>query len=122
MNYVVKKDKNKMKLAQYFHACAFPPAISSLQECAQKGDFLTWPGIEDLNFKKLLGNQEATLLGHLDQERKYLQFTILKSNKEDTFPKKIDSKTNEWFYNIYPLNDIKTYTDLTGNFPFRSSR
>ena len=48
-------------MAQYLHACAFLPAISTFQECVNKGNFLSWSGIDTLNFEKLLGKQEATL-------------------------------------------------------------
>ena len=75
INYIITRDKSKTELAQYLHACAFSPVISTFQACIQRGNFVTWPGIDNLNFKKLLGTTEATLKGHLDQERKNLQTT-----------------------------------------------
>ena len=39
INYIVTKDKNKMELAQYLHACAFSPVNSTFQECIKKGIF-----------------------------------------------------------------------------------
>ena len=36
---------------------------------------MSWPGIDDLNFKKLIDTTEVTLKGNLDQERKNLQST-----------------------------------------------
>ena len=74
MSYIVTKDKTKTELAQYLHACAFSPAISTFQECIKRSNFVTWPRIENLNFQKLLGNQEATLLGHLDQEKEFAKY------------------------------------------------
>lgn len=38
-------------------------------------NFITWPGIESLNFNTLLGTSKASELGHLDQERSNLQLT-----------------------------------------------
>ena len=122
INYIVKKDKSKTELAQYLHACAFSPAISTFQECINRGNFVTWPGIETLNFKKLLQNPEATLLGHLDQERKNLQSTKEALIQNDIFPTKSDDKTNEFYYCIYKLGTGISYTDLTGRFPVQSSR
>ena len=122
INYIVKKDKSKTELAQYLHACAFSPAISTFQECINRGNFVTWPGIETLNFKKLLQNPEATLLGHLDQERKNLQSTKEALIQNDIFPTKSDDKTNEFYYCIYKLGTGINYTDLTGRFPVQSSR
>ena len=89
MSYIVTKDKTKTELAQYLHACAFSPAISTFQEYIKRGKFVTWPGIGNLNFQKLLRNQEATPLGHLDQERRNMQSTKEKPDYEDLFPTKI---------------------------------
>ena len=32
INYIVQKDKTKLELAQYLHACAFSPNIPTFQE------------------------------------------------------------------------------------------
>ena len=55
-NYIVQKDKSKLDLAMYLHGCAFLPAISTFQECINRGDFLLWPGIDEVKFKKYLQN------------------------------------------------------------------
>ena len=39
------------------------------------GNFITWPGIEGLQFGKGLGTAKVSELTHLDQERKNLQPT-----------------------------------------------
>ena len=69
INYIILSDKNKTKLAQYLHGFAFSPVISTFQKCLQKENFISWPGITDLNFKKLIETTEATFKVHLDQER-----------------------------------------------------
>ena len=53
INYIISKDKSKTELAQYLHGCAFSPSLSTLQAAVKKGNFISWPGLEDLNFKKL---------------------------------------------------------------------
>ena len=75
INYIISRDRNKTELAQYLHGCAFSPVISTFQQCINNGNFITWPGIDDLNFKKLIDHTEATIKGHLDQERKNIQST-----------------------------------------------
>ena len=50
-NYIIHKDKNKLKLAQYLHGCDFSPTISTFQESTNKGNVITWPGIENVKFK-----------------------------------------------------------------------
>ena len=51
MNYAITRDKSKTELAQFLHGCAFSPAISTFQTSINKGNFITWPGISQLNFK-----------------------------------------------------------------------
>ena len=91
-NYIITKDKSKTELAQYLHATAFSPSISTFVKAIEKGNFVTWPGIAELNFKKLLGTTLATEKGHLDQERKNLRSTINIDQDDDFFPSKSTTK------------------------------
>ena len=75
INYIITRDKTKLELAQYYHAALFSPAISTLTKAIKNGNLITWPGIDNLNFKDLIGTSLATELGHLDQERKNLRST-----------------------------------------------
>ena len=124
MNFVITKDKSKLELAQYLHAAAFSPAISTFQKAIQNGNFIGWPGIDEINFSKVIKTTKATELGHLDQERKHLQGT--KDEVPDFFPNKISSKVNEVYSTIISSNMIKnqnkSYCDLTGRFPHKSTR
>ena len=129
MNYIVTKDKDKLELAQYLHGCAFSPAITTFQKSINKGNFITWPGIDTINFKKVLGTPIATHCGHLDQERKNMQSTQKTNNRdveknEDNNPKQEKCKTKNCFYSITQLDhhNKKAYTDLTGRFPVQSAR
>ena len=70
INYIIRKDKTSTTLAQYLHACAFSPSISTFTQAIRNGNFITWPGIETINFDKILGTPLATAQGHLDNERK----------------------------------------------------
>ena len=112
VNYIIAKDKSKSDLAKYLHGCAFSPVISTFQKCINKGNFITWPGIDDINFKTMLKTTEATLKGHMDQERKNSQSTKPKSTpfednellaENDSFPEQITQKTKSCFYTIYDL-------------------
>ena len=51
INYIINKDQSKTDLAQYLHACAFSPVISTFQDCIKKGNFISWPGIDNISFK-----------------------------------------------------------------------
>ena len=121
-NYIITKDKSKTDLARYLHATAFSPSLDTFQKAINNGNFLSWPGIRELNFKKLLGTTLALEKGHLDQERKNLQST--REHSKDFPPQKISNKTYNIFVTIATPNDSnnKTYSDQTGKFPHMSSR
>ena len=69
VNSIITRDKSKTELAQNLHGCAFSPAISTFQKSVNNGNFITWPGIDTLNFERIIATPQATQLGHLDQER-----------------------------------------------------
>ena len=69
MNYIISKDKSITELAQYLHACDFSPTLKTLQNPVKKGNFISWLGIDDLNFENLLRAPLVTILGHLDEEQ-----------------------------------------------------
>ena len=68
VNYIIQKDQIKVELTQYLHGCAFSPSISTFQTAINRGNFITWPGIEEIKFKSILGSPLVTTLSHLDQE------------------------------------------------------
>ena len=84
INYIITKDKSKSDLAQYMLATAFSPAISTLKTAVDNGNFVTWPGINELNFEKLLGTTIPIEKVHMDQERKNLRSTS--TDEHDDFP------------------------------------
>ena len=59
LNYIITKDKTKTDLARYLHGTAFSPRISTFSKAIRNGNFITWPGIENLNFEKLIGTTVA---------------------------------------------------------------
>ena len=65
VNYIITKDKTKTDLALYLHATAFPPPISTFMKAIGNGNVVTLLGIEELNFKKLLGTTLELEKGYL---------------------------------------------------------
>ena len=121
LNYIVKKNLPKYELAQYLHSCAFSPALDTFTKAIKNGNFISWPGINDIDFKKFLINTPAIAKGHLDQERQGLQSTQDEIN--DYFPPPEDKKTYHVAIKIEPFKPKETaYSDLTGRFPHLSSR
>ena len=74
INYIVQRDKTKLELAQYLHACAFSPCVKTLQACIRQGNFYPGQGLKIKISSQFLVLQWQTL-GHLKQERQSLQWT-----------------------------------------------
>ena len=66
VNLLVHKNKFKLELAQYLHVCAGSPVISTFQKAINNSNFITWPGIDKLNFNALIQTTLATIKDHLN--------------------------------------------------------
>ena len=126
LNVIVRQDKTKQDLAEYLHKCCFSPALSTFARAIKKGNFITWPGIENINFIKTIRNLAPTAKGHLDQERANLQSTKNNNTEELEDFEPSDGIAMKTWHNaaiLYPFKPKeKTYSDQTGRFPYRSSR
>ena len=113
-------------MAEYLHKCAFSPLLLTFQRAIRKGYFQSWPGIDNINFEKIITNLIPTTKGHLDQERANLQSTqVDKDEEEEDFEPK-DGNLTKVYKNSAKLYAFKpkekTYLNQTGRFPFWSSR
>ena len=127
LNVIIRKDKTKHDLIRYLHACSFSPPITTFLKAVKNGNFVTWPGITEQLIKKYLTPSIATAKGHLDQERKNVQSTKNNENEIDLdfFPPSDipNQKVNEICAALMPFTpQEKGYADLTGRFPYRSTR
>ena len=133
-NAIIRKNKSKRQLAEYYHACAFSPVLRTFAEAINNGNFHSWPGLQELALHKHLKRTEAVSMGHLDQEQQGLQSTkVLKeilsapldeNVQLDYFQKEPNvKKTNDCLAKVVPFTEKqKGYMDLTGRFPYKSSR
>jgi len=124
INYIIKKDQPKYHLAAYIHACMFSPTISTLQRAVNLGNLISFPNIDNINFKTSLGPTAAMAKGHLDQEYSGLQTTKQSLQlASDLYPQS-EIKCNEAIFSLFYATDInkKSYLDITGKFPHASSR
>lgn len=115
LNMLTSRDKTSYELANFFHACTSSPTIQTFQDAIENNFLATWPGINKLNMKYLITDHTNMSLGYLDQERKNIQST------------KLPSDNNVRTYNILskciPFSAKEmSYGDLTGAFPYTSSR
>jgi hypothetical protein len=67
---------------------------------ARNGNFITWPGIDDLSINFHLEDSVDSAKGHLDQERKNLQSTRIKLETDET------DITDESDEDCFPLPDM----------------
>ena len=99
-NYILTLDKSKYELAQYLYGCLYAPALPTLETAIRKGNLISWPGIDNINFKKYVGINVAHEKGHLDQERQNLRSTKINPTPssavhemlEDAFPSRQEPK------------------------------
>jgi hypothetical protein len=97
---------------------------STLLATINAGNFSSWPGFTSDLVKKHLPKSQATIKGHLQQQRKNAWTTKTKSAVGPTTttssPPKPEARTN--FVYAQPIKyNGQIYTNQTGRFPIRSS-
>ena len=75
---------NLQKHIKYLHQCAFSLTTRTWLQAVKKGHFKTWPSVTVETIQCYLPKSEATMLGHLDQQRKNIQSTKLNEDDQDT--------------------------------------
>ena len=64
MNYITQRDKTTNDLARYLHVSTFSPATSTFQQSINDWNFIIWPGVDNINFKKMIDIIVSTAQGH----------------------------------------------------------
>ena len=117
VNAITRKSQATYELANWYHASLGFPALSTLER--KKKNLHSFPAMENINWKKHPPSIH-TAKGHLRQEHKNLQST--KQFDADLNPSQ-EGRTNNIFAMVDDFHTAsKAYTDLTGRFPFQSSR
>jgi hypothetical protein len=112
---------------QYLHGEAFSPVTSTLLKAINAGNFATWPTLTAQHVKKYLEKSDASIKGHMNQQRKNMRSTKQKDNaeeldkQEEMWEPHLTHKTNLVYVTVHGIK-IKTFADLTGRFPSVSSR
>ena len=125
LNIIIRKNKPKYELANFYHGAMCSPVIRTLQKAIKNNHLLSWPSINKIHFPTNIIDTQAIHMGHLDQERKNLQstkeVTPLQANEQmNTSNLK---KSFEVINLILPFTAKEmTYGDLTGVFPYASTR
>ena len=122
LNVIIRKDTATRALIRYLHAACFSPPIKTFLEAVRRNHLITWPGLTPKLITKHLTPSIATAKSHLNQERQGLQSTKSPSSFafEDMRPEH-SARSHEVIYSLVSSQD-RAYMDLTGRFPFCSSR
>ena len=118
INAITRKNQASYELANWYHAALGFPALTTLS--LKKKNLHSFPGIDKINWLKH-PKSIHTAKGHLKQEQANLQSTKPPSESDMSPPQEV--KTHNTFAVIEDFHSAsKAYTDLTGRFPFQSSR
>jgi hypothetical protein len=115
--------RNTGALVNYLHKAMFSCTKSALIHAVKKGHLATWPGLTEEAINRHLKLTPATAMGHMNQKRQNIRSTKekeLETEDEDIIPTGSGDKKHLVFAVV--LDQGQTYTDLTGNFPTRSSK
>jgi hypothetical protein len=115
---------NTGALVNYMHKDMFSCTKSALICAVKKGHLSTWPGLTEDAINKYLKMTPTTVMSHMNQKQQNIRSTNKKvkseSEDEDITPQGSGEKTHLVFAVV--LDQGQIYTDLTGNFPLRSSK
>jgi hypothetical protein len=116
---------NKQEHVQFLHGAAGYPVPSTWIKGITANNYTTWPGLESKLVTKHLPKSEATVKGHLNQQRKNLRSTKVTESKESSDEPTPNQEPTEPTEHVYaaiiqePSGRIDT--DLTGRFPVAAS-
>jgi hypothetical protein len=112
---------NTGALVHYLHKALFSPTKSALLQAVRNGHLITWPGLTEHAINKHLKLTPATVMGHMNQRRQNIRSTS-KSQIADvpTTDERFGTKTHLVYAVLVDQGQL--YTDLTGEFPVRSSK
>jgi hypothetical protein len=108
-------------LVHYLHKTLFIPTKSALLQAVKNGHLITWHGLTEDDIHKHLKLTPATAMGHMNQRRHNIRSTS-KTPIADAPPADTDLGTNTHLVYAVLVDEGQLYTDLTGNFPLRSSQ
>lgn len=114
--------KNTNQLIQFYHACLFSPVSSTWIDAITAGYFQGWPGLTTALIHKHITNEEAIIMGHMQQIRKGTRST--KPTQNDLMvqhPQIGDNSQTHFIFMTVVEMDGKIATDQTGQFPQTSS-
>jgi hypothetical protein len=112
-------------LVNYLHKYMFSPTKSALLQAVKNGHFITWPRLTEQAINKHLKLTPVTTMGHMNQRRQNIRSTLktpITSDMKDVTVTPAGLGTQNHLVYAVLVDQGQLYTDLTGKFPFRSSK
>jgi hypothetical protein len=113
--------RNTRAFIHYLHKALFSPTKAAMLQAVKDGHLITWTGLTEDAINKHLKLTPATAMGHMNQRRQNKRST-LKASAEKQQPPDTDLGTKTRLVYAVVVDQGQLYTDLTGNFPVRSSK
>jgi hypothetical protein len=104
----------------FLHACAGSPALTTFRDAIQNGNYTTWPELSAQRVDKYLIAPAATIMGHLDQQRKDIRSTKPKAKPKAASPYQLPGKSETPEEQQPTIAEERcnhvylTYTEITG--------
>ena len=119
--YTLFTPQTQQQLVQWLHAAAFSPSPSTFLDAIQCNFFATWPGLTANIVRRHLTQTDATVKGHLDQQRQRKRKNPI--SEEQPIPSTGTRSNTIYAAILDPATPTgRTYSDLTGRFPIQSNR
>jgi hypothetical protein len=113
--------RNTGALVHYLHKALFSPTKSAMLQAVKDGHLITWSGLTEDAINKHLKLTPATVMGHMNQRRQNIRSTSKSPiEKQPTTVTDLGTKTHLVYAVVVDQGQL--YTDLTGQFPVRSSK
>ena len=113
--------QTQQKLVQWLHTAAFSPSTSTFLNAIQRNFFATWPGLIPRHLRCYLPPSDATVKGHLDQQRQRKRKQPISDEQP---PSPTGTRSNTIYSAIIDPSAPtgRTYSNLTSRFPVQSNR
>jgi hypothetical protein len=113
--------RNTRALVHYLHKALFSPTKYAMLQAVKDAHLITWPGLTEDDINKHLKLTPATSMGHLSQWQQNIRSNSKAPIEKQPIPDTdLGAKTHLVFAVIVERGQL--YTDLTGQFPVRSSK
>jgi hypothetical protein len=113
--------RNTGALVHYLHKAVFSPTKSAMLQAVKYGHLITWPGLTEEAINKHMKLTPATTMGNMNQRRQNIRSTSKAPiEKQPTPDTDLGTKTHLVYAVVVDQGQL--YTDLTGQFPVRSSK